>query len=49
MIDSNVFDRSDLLIFFDGDFSRKSVLKAYAAPETAWLAWKANCACIFCG
>jgi DNA-binding Lrp family transcriptional regulator len=42
MIDSSVFNRNDLLLFFDGDFSRKSVLAAYAAPETAWAAWKVD-------
>ena len=28
MINSSVFGRNDLLLFFDGDFSRKSVLAA---------------------
>lgn len=42
MIDSSVFDRNDLLLFFDGDFSRKSVLTAFSAPETAWAAWKVD-------
>ena len=42
MIDSSVFDRDDLLLFFDGDFSRKSVLAAFAAPEISWVAWKVD-------
>lgn len=40
VIDSSVFDRDDLLLFFDGSFSRKSVLKAFAAPDISWVAWK---------
>jgi DNA-binding Lrp family transcriptional regulator len=39
-IDSSVFDRDDLLLFFDDNFSRKSALKAFAAPDVSWLAWK---------
>jgi len=42
MIDSSVFDRDDLLLFFDGDFSRKSVLAAFAVPEISWVAWKVD-------
>ena len=34
-IDSSVFDRDDLLLFFDDDFSRKSALKAFAAPDVS--------------
>lgn len=41
VIDSSVFDRDDLL-FFDGDFSRKSVLAAFAAPDISWVAWKVD-------
>jgi DNA-binding Lrp family transcriptional regulator len=42
VIDSSVFDRDDLLLFFDGDFSRKSVLAAFAAPDISWVAWKVD-------
>ena len=40
MIDPSVFDRDDLLLFFHGNFSRKSVIAAFAAPEISWVAWK---------
>ena len=39
-IDPSVFDRDDLLLFFHGNFSRKSVIAAFAAPEISWVAWK---------
>jgi DNA-binding transcriptional ArsR family regulator len=39
-IDSSVFDRDDLLLFFHDDFSRKTVLKAFAAPDVSWVVWK---------
>ena len=39
-IDSSVFDRDDLLLSFDGECSRKTVLKAFAAPDVSWLVWK---------
>lgn len=42
MIDSSVFDRDDLLLFFHGNFSRKSVLAAFAAPDISWVAWKVD-------
>jgi DNA-binding transcriptional ArsR family regulator len=41
-IDSSVFDRDDLLLFFHGDFSRKTVLTAFAAPDVSWVAWKVD-------
>jgi DNA-binding Lrp family transcriptional regulator len=41
-IDSSVFDRDDLLLFFDGEYSRKTVLKAFAAPDVSWLVWKVD-------
>jgi DNA-binding Lrp family transcriptional regulator len=41
-IDSSVFDRDDLLLFFHGNFSRKSALAAFAAPDTSWVAWKVD-------
>ena len=39
-IDSSVFDCNDLLLFFDGNFSRKTILKAFAAPDVSWVVWK---------
>jgi DNA-binding Lrp family transcriptional regulator len=39
-IDSSVFDCNDLLLFFHDDFSRKTVLKAFAAPDVSWVVWK---------
>ncbi|HZA48690.1 MAG TPA: winged helix-turn-helix transcriptional regulator [Nitrososphaera sp.] len=41
-IDSSVFDRDDLLLFFHGNFSRKTVLTAFAAPDVSWVAWKVD-------
>ncbi len=41
-IDSSVFDRDDLLLFFHGNFSRKTVLAAFAAPDVSWVAWKVD-------
>lgn len=42
VIDSSVFDRDDLMLFFHGNFSRKSVRAAFAAPEISWVAWKVD-------
>jgi DNA-binding Lrp family transcriptional regulator len=42
VIDSSVFDLDDLLLFFHGNFSRKSVLAAFAAPDISWVAWKVD-------
>lgn len=42
VIDSSVFDRDDLLLFFHGNFSRKSALAAFAAPDISWVAWKVD-------
>lgn len=39
-IDSSVFDCNDLLLFFDGNFSRKTILKAFAAQDVSWVVWK---------
>ncbi|MDQ3854121.1 MAG: AsnC family transcriptional regulator [Thermoproteota archaeon] len=40
---SSVFDRDDLLLFFhDNNFSRKSALTAFAAPDVSWVAWKVD-------
>jgi DNA-binding Lrp family transcriptional regulator len=41
-IDSSVFDRDDLLLFFDSEYSRKTVLKAFAAPDVSWVVWKVD-------
>jgi DNA-binding Lrp family transcriptional regulator len=41
-IDSGVFDRDDILLFFDGNFSRKTALAAFAAPDVSWVAWKVD-------
>ena len=42
VIDSSVFDRDDLILFFHGNFSRQSVLAAFAAPEISWVSWKVD-------
>ena len=39
-IDSSVFDCNDLLLFFHDDFSRKTILKAFTAPDVSWVVWK---------
>jgi DNA-binding Lrp family transcriptional regulator len=41
-IDSSVFDRDDLMLFFHGNFSRKTVLIAFSAPDVSWVAWKVD-------
>jgi DNA-binding Lrp family transcriptional regulator len=42
VIDSSVFDRDDLLLFFHDNFSHKSVLAAFGAPDVSWVAWKVD-------
>ena len=42
VIDSGVFDRDDLLLFFHGNFSRKAALAAFAAPDISWVSWKVD-------
>jgi DNA-binding Lrp family transcriptional regulator len=37
-----VFGRQDLLVSFDGDWSREEAIKALAAPDVAWVAWKVD-------
>ena len=37
-----VFGRRDLLVSFDGDWSRDEALKALGAPDVAWIAWKVD-------
>jgi len=39
-IDSSVFDCNDVLLFFHDNFSRKTILKAFAAPDVSWVIWK---------
>ena len=42
VIDSSVFDRDDLLLFFHDNFSHKSALAAFAATDVSWVAWKVD-------
>jgi len=42
VIDSSIFDRDDVLLFFDGEFSRKSVHAAFEVPDISWVAWKVD-------
>ena len=42
MIDSSVFDRDDVLLFFNGEYSRKTALATFAAPDISWVAWKVD-------
>jgi DNA-binding Lrp family transcriptional regulator len=42
MTDSSVFDRDDVLLFFDGEYSRKTALATFAAPDVSWVAWKVD-------
>jgi DNA-binding Lrp family transcriptional regulator len=42
MIDASVFDRDDVLLFFDGEYSRKTALATFAAPDISWVAWKVD-------
>jgi DNA-binding Lrp family transcriptional regulator len=42
VIDSSVFDRDDVLLFFDAEYSRKTVLAAFAAADVTWVAWKVD-------
>ena len=36
----SAFDRDDLLVFFKGEWTREDALKALAAPDVAFVAWK---------
>jgi DNA-binding Lrp family transcriptional regulator len=42
MIDSSVFDCDDVLLFFNGEYSRKTALATLAAPDVSWVAWKVD-------
>jgi DNA-binding transcriptional ArsR family regulator len=42
MIDASVFDRDDVLLFFNGEYSRKTALATFAAPDISWVAWKVD-------
>jgi DNA-binding Lrp family transcriptional regulator len=37
-----IFGRHDLLVAFDGDWSRDEAIKALGAPDVAWVAWKVD-------
>src|SRR5215831_15495597 len=39
-VDPAVFDREDLMLFFDGEWDHDSVLKALSVPDVAFAAWK---------
>jgi len=41
-IDPAVFGRKDLLVSFDGDWSRDDAVSALDAPDVAWVAWKVD-------
>lgn len=41
-IDSSVFGRDDLLLFYRGEFSRKILPEALAAADVSWVAWKVD-------
>jgi DNA-binding Lrp family transcriptional regulator len=39
-IDPSIFDRDDLLLIFQGDFSRKTVLSTLSISDVSWVTWK---------
>ena len=41
-IDSGVFNRDDLLVFYEGEWSRQKAMLALTAPDVAWVAWKVD-------
>jgi DNA-binding Lrp family transcriptional regulator len=41
-IDSSVFGRDDVLLFYRGEFSRKILPEALAAADVSWVAWKVD-------
>ena len=42
LIDSSVFDRDDVLLFFNGEYSRNTALAAFTAADVSWVAWKVD-------
>jgi DNA-binding Lrp family transcriptional regulator len=41
-VDPSVFDRDDLIIFFDGDYTDLDARRALAAPDVAWVSRKVD-------
>lgn len=41
-IDSSIFGRDDILLFYRGNFSRKTLPEALAAADVSWIAWKVD-------
>lgn len=41
-IDSSIFGRDDVLLFYRGNFSRKILPEALAAADVSWVAWKVD-------
>lgn len=41
-IDSSIFGRDDVLLFYRGNFSRKTLTEALAAADVSWVAWKVD-------
>jgi DNA-binding Lrp family transcriptional regulator len=41
-VDSSVFGRDDVLLFYRGEFSRKTMPEALAAADVSWVAWKVD-------
>jgi len=41
-IDSSIFGRDDVLLFYRGNFSRKILSEALAAADVSWVAWKVD-------
>ncbi len=39
-VDPAIFDREDYMVFFDGDWTRDSVIKTLSVPDVAFAAWK---------
>lgn len=40
MINPNIFDRVGVVLFFHGDFQRKTALTVLAAPDVSWITLK---------
>jgi hypothetical protein len=39
-VDPSVFDRDDMIIFFNDDSTDLDARRALAAPDVAWVSWK---------